>query len=184
MNLENEKELIERAKKDPEAFSEIYDFYYPQIFGYVLKRVANVEVAKDITSETFFKCLKNIEKFKWRGISFSSWIFKIASNEIANFFRKGKYKPISFEKISKRLAFEKNPSKEILEAEEKLKKEKDFLKLHQKISKLPILYQEVISLKYFEKKKIREIAEILGKKEGTVKSLIHRAIERLKKEMK
>jgi len=58
MNLENEKELVERAKKDPKAFSEIYEFYYPKIFGYILKRVANVEVAKDIVSETFFKVLK------------------------------------------------------------------------------------------------------------------------------
>jgi RNA polymerase sigma-70 factor (ECF subfamily) len=182
MELEREKELVERAKKDPQAFSEIYDFYYQKIFGYILKRVANVEVAKDITSETFFKAIKNIEKFKWRGISFSSWLYRIASNEIANFFRKKKYKAVSFEKISEP-AFESNPSQEILEAEEKLKKEKDFLKLHQKISKLPILYQEVISLKYFEKKKIKEIAEILGKKEGTIKSLIHRAIEKLKKEM-
>ena len=54
MNLENEKELVEKAKKDPQAFSKIYDFYYPQIFGYILKRVADVEVARDITSETFF----------------------------------------------------------------------------------------------------------------------------------
>lgn len=182
MNLENEKELVERAKKDPEAFSEIYEFYYPKIFGYILKRVVNVEVAKDITSETFFKCLKNIEKFKWRGISFSSWLFKIASNEIVNFYRKGKYRPISFEKISEPLS-SSNPSQEIIEAEEKLKMEKDFLILHEKIKKLPNIYQEVIVLKYFEKKKIKEIAEILGKKEGTIKSLLHRAIEKLRKEM-
>ncbi len=182
MNLENERELVEKAKKDPQAFSKIYDFYYPQIFGYVLKRVANVEVAKDITSETFFKCLKNIEKFKWKGISFSSWLYKIASNEIANYFRKGKYKAISFEKISEP-AFDSNPSIEIIEAEEKLKKEEDFLKLHQKIKKLPQIYQETIVLKFFEKKKIKEIGEILGKSEGAVKSLIHRGIEKLRKMM-
>jgi RNA polymerase sigma-70 factor (ECF subfamily) len=182
MNLENEKELVEKAKKDPQAFSKIYDFYYPQIFGYVLKRVVDVEVARDITSETFFKCLKNIEKFKWRGTSFSSWLYKIASNEIVNFFRKGKYKPVSFEKISEPSSLS-NPSQEIIEAEEKMKKEEEFLELHQKIKKLPQIYQEVIVLKFFEKKKTKEIAEILGKSEGAVKSLVHRAIERLRKMM-
>ena len=182
MNLENEKELVERAKKDPKAFSEIYEFYYPKIFGYILKRVANVEVAKDIVSETFFKVLKNIEKFKWKGISFSSWLFKIASNEVVNFFRKGKCRPISLEKISEPVS-SSNPSQEIIEAEEKLKMEKDFLILHEKIKKLPNIYQDIIVLKFFEKKKGKEIAEILGKKEGTVKSLVHRAIEKLRKMM-
>jgi len=182
MELERERELIERAKRSPDAFSEIYEFYYPKIFGYILKRVANVDVAKDITSETFLKCLKNIEKFKWKGISFSSWLFKIASNEIANFFRKGKYRSVSLEKIPEPVS-SSNPSQEIIEAEEKLKMEKDFLILHEKIKKLPNIYQDVVVLKFFEKKKIREIAEIVGKKEGTIKSLLHRATEKLRQMM-
>jgi len=61
--------------------------------------------------------------------------------------------------------------------------EKDFLILHEKIKKLPNIYQDIIVLKFFEKKKGKEIAEILGKKEGTVKSLVHRAIEKLRKMM-
>ena len=55
MKLEEEKELVERAKKYPEAFGELYDIYYSKIFGYILKRVADIEIAQDITSETFLK---------------------------------------------------------------------------------------------------------------------------------
>ena len=180
MNLEKEKELIERTKKDPEAFGELYDKYYSQIFGYILKRVADIEVAKDICSETFLKALKNLWKFKWKNISISCWFYKIANNEIANFFRKKK-KTIPLEKVPG-LSFSENPFSEEIEAQEKLKKHQDFLKIQRQISKLDIKYQEVIVLRFFEKKKIKEIAEILGKKEGTVKSLLYRGLEKLKEQ--
>ena len=60
MDLNEEKELIKRAQKDPEVFAKLYDEYYPKIFGYILKRVANFEIAQDITSETFFKSRKKL----------------------------------------------------------------------------------------------------------------------------
>ncbi len=179
MDLELEKELVKRAQKEPEAFSELYELNYSKIFGYVLKRVANLEVAQDITSEIFFKSFKNIKKFKWKNISFSSWLYRIASNEIANYFRKNKYRPVSFEKISEPISLS-NPIEDIIEAEEKLKEHKDFLEIQKKLSKLPDIYQEVIVLKFLEKKKIKEISEILGKKEGPVKSLLHRGLEKLR----
>ena len=72
---------------------------------------------------------------------------------------------------------------EVIEAEEELEKHGDFLILHQSISRLPLKYQEVITLKFFENKQIKEIAEVLGKREGTVKSLLHRGLEKLKKLM-
>lgn len=181
-DLEKEKELVKRAQKEPEAFSKLYELNYSRIFGYILKRVANLEITQDITSETFFKALRSIKKFEWKNVSFSCWLYRIASNEIANYFRKNKYRSVSFEKISEPISLS-NPSAEIIEAEEKLQKQKEFLKLHQKISKLPNVYQEVIVLRFFEKKKIKEIAEILGKKEGTVKSLLHRGLEKLRKLM-
>jgi len=183
MNPNEEKELIKKAQKEPEAFAELYDKYYPQIFGYILKRIADLEIAQDITSETFFKALKNLWKFRWKNISFSAWLYRIANNEIANYFRKNKKYSISLEKLKEK-GFEPislhNPEAEFLKAQEELKKHQDFLKIQEKISQLPIKYQEVITLRFFEKKKIKEIAEILGKKEGTIKSLLHRGLEKLK----
>lgn len=181
MNLEEEKGLIKKAKRDPEAFGKLYDENYAKIFGYILKRVANLEIAQDITSETFFKALKNIWKFRWQNISFSSWLYRIASNEIVNFFRKNKHKIIPLEEIPEPALYN-DPLEEIIEAQEKLKKHKDFLILQEKISELPIKYQETISLRFFEKKQIKEIAEILDKREGTIKSLLHRGLEKLREE--
>jgi RNA polymerase sigma-70 factor (ECF subfamily) len=181
MDLKEEKELIKEAKRNSEIFGELYEQYYPQIFGYVFKRTANLEIAQDITSETFFKVLKRLWQFRWRNISFSAWLYRIANNEIANYFRRNK-QTVSLEKIPEPIAVT-NPSTEILEAEQELKKHQDFLMLREKISKLSIKYQEVITLRFFEKKQIKEIAKILGKKEGTVKSLLHRGLEKLKELM-
>ena len=182
MDLNEEKELVKRAKKDPEAFGKLYDQYYSQIFGYILKRVANLEIAQDVCSETFLKALKNLWKFRWKNISFSFWLYRIANNEISNFFRKRKHKLVSLEKILEPIDGS-NPGIELIEAEDRLKMHRDFLKIQEKISELEIKYQEVITLRFFEKKQIKEIAEILGKKEGTVKSLLHRGLEKLRAEL-
>jgi len=184
MDLSEEEELVRRAQKDPDAFAELYDQYYPKIFGYVLRRTANLEAAQDITSETFLKALRKLWQFRWRNISFSSWLYKIATNEINQYFRKAEYKKsVSLEELQEQ-GFEPisshNPENELIEAQEKLRQHQDFLEIQGKIVRLPAKYQEVIALRFFEQKQIKEIAEILGKKEGTIKSLLHRAVEKLR----
>jgi len=182
MSLDEDRELIKRAKKDIQAFSKLYEKYYSRIFGYILKRVANLEAAQDIASETFLKALRNLWRFRWQNIAFSAWLYRIANNEIVNCFRKKKFKTASLEQIREPVS-DDNPEKEFIEAQERLEQHQDFLKIQKKIVQLPIKYQEVITLRFFEKKQIKEIAEILGKKEGTIKSLLHRGLGRLKKEL-
>jgi len=184
MDLSEEEELVKRAQKDPDAFAKLYDQYYPRIFGYVLRRSANLEAAQDITSETFLKALGKLWQFQWRNVSFSSWLYKIATNEINQYFRKAEYKKsVSLEELQERgfeLLSPHDPESELIEAQEKLKQHQDFLEIQGRITRLPAKYQEVIALRFFEKKQINEIAEILGKREGTIKSLLHRAVEKLR----
>jgi len=181
MDLDREKILVIKSKKDPVAFGELYEAYYSQIFGYILKRTADIHATMDITSETFFKALNNIDRFRWKGVSFSSWIYRIASNEITNYYRKKKSgQEIKRELIDSPDTLNESFEDEINKAEIELERHEEFLALHECISKLPEKYQEVIALRFFEEKKIKEIAEIIQKSEGTVKSLLHRGLERLK----
>ena len=184
MDLAEEKELVEKARQDPEVFGKLYDQYYSQIFGYVLRRVANIEIAQDITSEVFFKALKNLGRFRWQNISLSFWLYRIAANQITDYFRKGKREMFSLEEISDLITVA-NPSieAELLQAEEELKRHEDFLLLHENITKLSFKYQEVITLRYFESKQIKDIAQILGRREGTIKSWLHRGLEKLRELM-
>jgi len=184
MEPNREKELIEQTKSDPEAFGVIFDEYYPGIFGYVLRRTANVEAARDIAAETFSRAFRNLSRFRWKNISISSWLYRIASNEIANFFRHKKYEPESLDELREVAGFEHADSRNVLQeiqlAEQELERHQDFLKIQRLLRRLPTKYQEVIALRYFEEKKIKDIAAILGKNEGTVKSLISRGLEQLR----
>ena len=89
----NERDFIEKAKNNPKVFGELYDQYYPRIFGYIFRITGDYAIACDITSETFLKVWMKIGGFRWKGISISSWIFKIATNELNQYFRKKKYAP-------------------------------------------------------------------------------------------
>jgi len=181
MSGEFERDLVKRAKKDPETFGLIYDKYYQPIFGYILRRTANVALAEDLTAQTFLKALKNLWRFRWQNVTISAWLYRIATNEVNSYYRKKKgFKNVSLEE-AKNLKSDINVLEEIQKAEEELQKEKDFLLLHKKIAKLKPKYQTVITLRFFEKKKVSEIAQILGKPEGTIKAQIHRALRQLKK---
>jgi RNA polymerase sigma-70 factor, ECF subfamily len=182
--MDEEKELVLRAQKDPQAFGEIFDKYYDPIFGYVLRRVGNARIAQDIISETFFKALNRLWQFRWRDISISSWLYRIATNEMNQHFRRQKHSPHSLDVLLEETGFEVpdkvNILEEVVEQELALAKAKKWQEVRKHIETLPVKYQEVLALRYFENKKIAEIAEILGKKEGTVKSLLSRAISQLK----
>lgn len=186
MDMSDEKELILRAKKDPEAFGVIFDRYYDPIFGYVLRRVGSAHIAQDIVSETFFKALDRLWQFHWRNISISSWLYRIATNEMNRHFRRQKNNPHSLDALLKEQGFEPQDEvdilENILEQERELVRAKEWQVVRKQIELLSEKYQEVLALRYFEDKKIGEIAEILGKKEGTVKSLLSRAISQLKEE--
>lgn len=184
---EAEKELVARARHCPEAFAQLYNQSYPAILNYCIRRTGNAELAQDITAETFVKVLKNIGRFEWRGNSFSAWLYRIAGNELASYFRKGTYKAVSLEYLRESQGFEPlsfcDLEAELIAAQEKLARHQEFLACRQQISLLPFKYQEVIALRFFAGKGHKEIAEILGKPEGTVKSLLHRGLERLRKQL-
>lgn len=183
-DLENERKLVELAKSDPESFGRLYELNYDQIFAYVLKRTASTQVAQDITAETFFKALKNIQNFKWHNVPFSAWLYRIAINEINIWHRKRSYKSISLDGLKDK-GFEPisddEMEEELLGAQQSLERHEQYMLIQKELDLIPAKYREVIALRFFASKQLSEISQILGKPEGTVKSLLHRGLERLKK---
>jgi RNA polymerase sigma-70 factor (ECF subfamily) len=185
VTVEEERDLIERAKKDPSEFGALFDEYYGRIFGYVHRRILDFDVAKDVTSDVFLKAFKSLWGFRWRGISISAWLYRIATNEINYHFRRKSRSPGSLDRLMEENGFELNSTdalySERVEMEAEMQKYQDFLLIQSRLKSLPLKYQEVIALRYFEDKSIHQIGEILHKKEGTVKSLLSRGLERLRK---
>jgi len=180
-----EKQLVADIRNDPSKFSVVFDTYYSVIFSYIFRRVADYDLARDIASETFLKAFLNIGTFRWRGISISFWLYRIATNEMHQFFRKKKYQPESLEFLVETyyqdIIDPASTKGEKMQLENEIQQHADFLIIQKKIKQLPVIYQEVLALRYFEQKSIKEVAAILDKREGTVKSLLSRGIEKLKK---
>lgn len=183
--MKAEKILVERAKKDSDAFGEIYELHYQRIFNFILSRTADVAIAQDLTSETFLRALEKLWQFRWKNVPFSSWLFKIASNQINTHFRKGKTRPSSLDELYETTKFEpailENAQTELIAAQEIVQKHSEFLEIKKLLTKIPVKYQEVIALRYFDQMKIAEIAEILQKKEGTVRALLSRGLSKLER---
>jgi len=181
---EKEQLLLEKIRRDPKEFGVLFDLYYNRIFGYALRRTLNYDLSKDITAETFLKAFLKIKDFKWKGISVSSWLYKISTNEINYYYRKKKYSAVSLDSLLENDAFDLIKKESLEEESDKIEKElkdhNDFILIQKKLEMMPEKYQEVIALKYFEEKSILEISEILGKKDGTIKSLISRGIQKLR----
>ena len=187
MAPEQEAQLIEQCRNEPAAFGQVFDAWYKPVFGYILRRTADYDLSKDIAAETFLKAFLKIDSFRWRGISLSAWLYRIATNELNMYYRSSKYKPASLQQLLEDPQMEKllhQPADEEREMLDKELKAYDYFNLiRQNLLKLDVKYQEVISLRYFEQKTNAEISMILDKNEGTVKSLLSRGLEKLRNMM-
>ncbi len=180
MQPENEKELLKRIKKDPQAFALIYDEHYNAIFSYVFRRLGNYDIAKDVVAESFLKAFQKIGSFEWKNVPISAWLYRIATNEINLHFRQSKKNQTGDLDISLYLPYEPGIETEKAALEKALAELQEFLVIQKQLLLLDAKYQDVIALRFFEDKSIKEISVILNKKEGTVKSLLSRGLEKLR----
>ncbi len=179
-----EIELLNRIKINPAEFSELFKIYYKPIFGYILRRIGDFDDTADIAANMFFKAFINLSRFSYKGISVKVWLYRIATNEVNLYFRYKKRYNSLFERIDlpdmDKNIFNKYLHEDKKELEMELQKHNQFLAVLESLKTLPVKYQEVISLKYFEGKDNKEIIEILNINEGTLKSQLSRGLEKLR----
>ncbi|MBN2829882.1 MAG: sigma-70 family RNA polymerase sigma factor [Candidatus Cloacimonetes bacterium] len=172
--LENEKELIKRSKKDISAFDKLYEHYFPLINNYVYHRVNDESIRYEIVSNTFYKAMTNLSSFQWlHTCSFSAWLYRIAINEIRQHYRQNQ----RMAKIENKIVLNQLPigSEDIAKP--------DYQRVKQAMLTLKPEEQDLLSLRYFEKKKFQEIAEILNVKEGALKVRMHRILNKLRERL-
>lgn len=172
---QTEKELIDLAKKDSRYFAPIYKKYHEQIFRFTYQRLDSQQDAKDITSQTFLKALVNLKKYQHKGFPFSSWLYKIALNEINQFYRTQTKK--------RTVNVNENQLKEVIDEVCELY---DDTKQQLLVNALANLSSEkllLIEMRFFEKRAFKEMAQILDITENNAKVKTYRAIDELKKLM-
>ena len=163
------KQLVALAQAgNRDAFEELYRIHFDRIYGYLHLSVGNRHDAEDLTNQTFIRMLESIDRFVWRSVPFSAWLFRIAHNLLIDHFRSAKRTTPEEEPAHPDMA-EASAEDEAMSAFGR----ESMLKL---IGGLSADQQQVLTLRYGLDFSNGEIAAILGKTEGAVKALQHRAI--------
>ena len=175
---ESEAQLVKRAKRDPEAFGQLYERYVDRIYSYIYFRTGNEQDAEDLTARTFYQALANIRRYNERGLPFSAWLYRIAHNLVANWHRDHDRKPqVSLDEVWSLLSRARQSPDSVAERNSEMEA------LRGVIKHLPADRQLLLVLKYGEGKSNLEIGKVLGRTEGAIKSLFHRTLTELREEM-
>ncbi len=174
-DIQEEFEVIQAAQADPRMFAPIYERYFDQIFIFINRRVDHEDATAELTSRTFYNCLKNLKKFKYREVPFSAWLYRIASNEVNQYFRKQK-------QLQRSVSLQDHHIDQLFEEMETGIEQAD------KEAKITLLLEQLTSeevqfleLRFFENRSFREVGFILGLSEVNAKVKTYRLLKKMKK---
>jgi RNA polymerase sigma-70 factor (ECF subfamily) len=173
--IQSEWREIQAAQQNPTLFRPLYERYFDPIFRFIMNRCGEESVAGDICSQVFLKAMQKIKGYEFKGVPFSAWLYRIASNEVAQHYRNTKKLRVvsaeetQIEDIVEEMDFDNYGAyrEVMLEVLEELK---------------PIDLQ-LIEMRFFEKRPFKEISEVLGLSESNAKVKTYRILERLKKKI-
>jgi RNA polymerase sigma-70 factor, ECF subfamily len=175
--IESEEQLIERARRDPEAFGELYERYVDRIYHYVFYRTGDAREAEDLTARVFYRALSHIPRYHQRGAPFAAWLYRIAHNMVANWHRdRSHHRQIRLDDVITLKTEDASP-------EYRAEQNDEARVLLGVMTRLPAERQQLLILKFVEDMSNEEIARVMGRSEGAIKSLYHRTLVALRDEL-
>jgi RNA polymerase sigma-70 factor (ECF subfamily) len=177
--IDKEKELLLKvADGDKEAFGQLYDFYAPKVFRFVRLKVRSQALAEDLSSESFLRIWEYLqEQGKAVEESFQALLYKIARNLIADHYKRKSSQELFISDDFKNF-LAKQPGQDQIGLKEEAEE------IYTALVKMKEEYQTVLIWYYIDELSVSEIAEIMGKSQGAIRVLIHRALRSLKKHLK
>jgi RNA polymerase sigma-70 factor, ECF subfamily len=174
--LADEAELVAAAKRDSAEFGPLYERYVDQIYRFAYRRTGNHADAEDVTAQTFQQALAALPSYEWRGLPFGAWLYRIASNII---YRRGRTssREVSVEDVS---VFARSEESQGEDPAELIGAQSDADDLLAAIRTLPEDQQRALVLKFSRGLRNREIGDAMGRSEGAIKQLVHRAMINLR----
>ena len=174
--MQDEQDLVHRAQDgDKEAFAGLYETYFDKIYRYVVVRIGNKAEAEDMTQQVFVKAYKHIPSYKWKGVPFSAWLFRIAHNVVVDFYRRESKRP-TVPLDESLVVGDDNPQQTV-------ERRQDIERVVAATRGLTTAQREVISLRFAGGLAIAEAARVMGKSEGAIKALQHSAIAALRRKL-
>jgi RNA polymerase sigma-70 factor (ECF subfamily) len=174
--VQDEVSLIRRAQqRDHVALTQLYEENFDKIYRYIVLKIGDRTEAEDMTQQVFLNALQSISSYKWKGMPFSSWLYRIAHNQVVDYWRKkSKHATVPLDESLPIPAADGDP-KHLIERKMEIE---EVVVATRKLTKAQ---QEVISLRFAGELSIAEVAGVMGKSEGAVKALQHSAIVALRK---
>jgi RNA polymerase sigma-70 factor, ECF subfamily len=166
MAPEMERALVAAARTDPRAFAELYDYYLPRIYGFIVRRVRERNVAEDITATTFQRGLEALRGGTFRNDAFGGWLYRVAANAVVDHVRAGS----RVVRMDDAAAPSDEPSLEAFAASI----ERD--ELRAAMHRLPETHRRVLLLRFFDDLDVDEICAVLGCSRQTFAVKLHRAV--------
>jgi RNA polymerase sigma-70 factor (ECF subfamily) len=174
---EQEHVLIERAQADPLEFAALYDRYVDKVYNYVYQRTGNHLDAEDLTARTFLRAFTHLERYTFRGVPFSAWLYRIAHNAVANWYRdRQRHQVVSLDALVPQRPEGKRPE-DLAQAQD------ERTSVLESIRQLPAERQQLLILKFSEELTNAQIAQVMGRTEGAIKSLYHRTLLALRQDL-
>jgi len=173
--ISSEQQLVDAAQKNPDNFAPIYELYFEQIFIFISKRIVEENTTAELTSEVFYKALYNIKKYKFKGLPFSAWLYRIASNTVAEYYRKQKKAQRHISLNGEQLV---TIVSEVVDEDNYEDKKKLLLHLLEQLKEHEI---QLLEFRFFENYSFKEIGEILGLTENNAKVKTFRVIKKMRK---
>lgn len=173
--LEAEWSEVQAAQKNTADFRPLYNRYYNPIYRFIFKRVADEAITAELCSKVFLKALQNISSYTYQGVPFSAWLYRLALNETAQYFRQKKKNRV--------ISVYETELDGIIDEKEPQEREKKLQALIKALDELKEKDLNLIELRFFEERPFKEVAHILGISESNAKMRTYRALEKLKKLM-
>jgi RNA polymerase sigma-70 factor, ECF subfamily len=174
--------LVEKAKDDPVAFGALYDRYVERIYSYAYRETRNEASAQDITAITFEKVLRNLKQFRWREMGFAPWLYRIARNEIAQYYRReSRMVPLVSESDNESTLTAMIGAKaDHRPIESSILSSEQNKGLHDALGRLSLDDREVLTLRFLEQLPTDDVARILNCSRNALYVRLHRALGRLR----
>ncbi len=174
--MDNEIQIIKECQSGRlEMFGALYDSYFRKIYDFIFYRTLHKESAQDLTSQTFFKALGSIGSFDPDKGQFSSWLYRIAKNNVIDHYRSSR-KDIDIEDVWDLYDHDKDDLHLSVENRESIDRVKDYLKF------LKLDQRQIVLMRVWDEMSYAEIAQTLGKSEDSCKMMFSRVMARMREE--